>query len=280
MSTYNRFRLLDYISFIGRMHETMGNAKIIKALYETSQAEWDRSFDSNTGTHLIEGVFTSPQKTDAVKIYISKMMKMHMNSIGSRLTAWTKDTIASENTTNVAISNRIAASEYKDNMPLFLLVATRLMGYDDGLVRFALMDEADVSGKTKELMNYLSAQYDLSVVDTCATKLYVDQAVRIEGLIKTDTLDVDYALQHVDHAIEFFKPHDDAPIDLWDLFENLAIIIEVNEERRLNGPAEPVDQPESVELVRDDTPGVQIAEASTIHADDMGGLSFLDKPAS
>lgn len=249
MSTYNRFRLLDYISFIGRMHEMMGNAKIIKALHTTSVVEWERSRDTNTQDHLIQGVFSSPQKTDAVKIYISKMMKMHMNSIGSRLTAWTKDTIASENTTNVAISNRIAATEYKDNMPLFMLVATRLMGYDDAMVRFSLLDDADVAGKTKELMNYISAQYDLSVVDTCATTLYIDQAVRIEGLIKTDTLDTDYALQHVDHAMEFFKTHNGGPIDLWDLFEKLS------------------DTIEEKETARGDTPGYRVTEASAVLID-------------
>lgn len=224
MSSINSQQRLAYISFVSRMHEVLGSMNVIKALAALSEEQWNRSFDTNTEEHLIRGVFSSPQKSDAVRIYIAKLMKVHLNSIGNRVCAWTKDTIAGENATNVAISNRIAATEFKSSYELFQLVATRLMGYDDMLIKLALAEDA--STKTKLLMNYVSSLYDLSVPDKCATEIYIDQAVRIEGLLVTDALTTDYVLEHINQVGRFFKDLDEVVVNLWDLFETLSYEIE------------------------------------------------------
>lgn len=224
MSLINSQQRLSYISFIARIHEVLGSLNVIKALDAVSEEQWGRSFDANTEEHLIRGVFTSPQKSDAVKLYIAKLMKVHLNSIGNRVCAWTKDTITGENATNVAISNRIAATEFKTSRELFQLVATRLMGYDDMLVKMAFAEDADV--KTKLLMNYMSSLYDMSVIDKCATEVYIDQAVRIEGLLVTDAFTTDYVLEHIFQVGRYFQNKDDVVINHWDLFEHLSYVIE------------------------------------------------------
>ena len=160
----NAVTLTSHLAFINRMQEAVGAAVVIKALHLTSKKEWDNCFDANTQDHLIKGVFTSTKKSDAIRVYIAKLIAQYMKSIGVRATAWTKVTIASENTTNVAISNRIAATEFQDNNELFKLVATRLMGFDDALVDFALAENN--KEKAYWLAGYLAAQFDL--VETIA----------------------------------------------------------------------------------------------------------------
>lgn len=224
----NLIPMLDYTSFVLHMRDVVNDAKVIKALYRTAQEEWDRSFDANTEKHLIEGVFTSPQKTEAVKTYIAKVMKLHMISIGSRLTAWTKDTVSSENGTNVAISHRIAATEYKTNRELFTIVATRLIGFDDTLVAFALED--DVDAQAKNLMDYLSAQFDLSINGEKPHLSYIDQTIDLAGLLKTDGFTPEFFAQHVHQATKFYEAFTGVVMNHWDLFETLDVIVQVNEE--------------------------------------------------
>lgn len=224
----NMNTLLDYNTFILRMRDVVNGAKVIQALHRTSQEEWDRSFDANTERHFIKGVFTSPEKSEAIKAYIAKVVKLHMISTGSHLTAWTKDTVASENSTNVAISNRIAATEFKDNEELFLLVATRLIGYDDSLVKFSL--ETNPDEQAKLMMDYLSAQFDLSFDGKKPHLTYIDQTINLSILLRTEGFTPKFFADHLHHATKFFEAFEGVAMNQWDLFDTLDVIVEVNQE--------------------------------------------------
>lgn len=224
----NLNNLLDYSSFMLHMRNVVNDSKVIKALFNTAQEEWDRSFDANTDKHLIQGVFASPQKTEAIKTYIAKIIKLHMISVGTRLTTWTKDTVASENPTNVAISHRIAAIEYKSNRELFNMVATRLVGFDDKLVAFALEDDVDT--QAKYLMDYMSAQFDLSFNGEKPHLTYIDQTVDLASLLKTDGFTPEFFNAHIHHATKYFEVTGTTLVNLWDLFEKLDVIVMVNAE--------------------------------------------------
>lgn len=224
----NMNTLLDYNAFILRMRDVVNGAKLIQALFRTSQEEWDRSVEAGSDRHLIKGVFTSPEKSDTIKVYIAKLIKLHMISTGSHLTAWTKDTVAGENATNVAISNRIAATSFKENAELFSLVATRLIGYDDAVVKFALETDADV--KAKLLMDYLSAQFDLSVGNEKPHLMYIDQTVDLSILIKTDGFTPAFFTDHLYQAFKYFEAFEGVVMNHWDLFDILDVVVQVNQE--------------------------------------------------
>ena len=223
----NMNALLDYNTFILRMRDVVNGAKVIQALFRTSQEEWDRSFDANTERHFIKGVFTSPEKSEAIKTYIAKVIKLHMISTGSHLTAWTKDTVAGENPTNVAISNRIAATEFKTNEELFLLVATRLIGYDDGLVKFAL--ETNTDHQAKLMVDYLSSQFDLSLNGKKSHLVYIDQTINLSILLKTEGFTPKFFVDHLYQAGRFFETFEGVAMNHWDLFDTLDVIVEVNQ---------------------------------------------------
>jgi hypothetical protein len=224
----NMNTLMDYNAFILRMRDVVNGAKIIQALHRTGQEEWDRSFDASTDRHFIKGVFTSPEKSEAVKTYIAKVVKLHMISTGSRLTAWTKDTVASENPTNIAISNRIAATEFKSSTELFLLVATRLIGYDDALVKFALETNVDVQAKL--LMDYLSAQFDLSVNGEKPHLMYIDQTIDLSILLKTEGFTPKFFIDHLYQAGKYFEAFEGVTMNHWDLFDILDVVVQVNQD--------------------------------------------------
>jgi hypothetical protein len=225
----NLIPFLDYQSFILHMRDVVNGSKVIQALFRTSQEEWDRSFDANDrDRHLIQGVFTSPQKSEAVRIYIAKIVKLHMISTGSRLTAWTKDTVAGENPTNVAISNRIAAIEFKNNRELFKIVASRLLGFDDALIAFALEDDVDT--RAKLMMDYLSAQFDLSVGTEKPHTMYIDQTVDLSILLKTDGFTPEFFAAHLYQAMKYFEAFEGVAMNHWDLFDILDVVVQVNQE--------------------------------------------------
>lgn len=230
--TQNLNFFLNYTTFISRMREVVTGANVIKALFDVSEIEWNRSTDLDSGNHLIQNIFTSPQKTDAVKIYIARVINAHMISVGAHLTTWTKDTIASENATNVAIASRIAATEFKSNEELFTLICTRLMGYDDSLVRFALTPE---SGRRAEiLVDYLSGHFDLSLADSVSHEMYRDQANVLGEMLEAAAFTPEFFSAHIYHASKFFENFDGVMMNHWDLFEQLNPIVEVNEEHRVH----------------------------------------------
>lgn len=218
----------EYSAFMYHMRDVINNAKVIQALFKLSEEEWERSRNINTDEHLIQGVFSNGKKSDAVRIYISKLVKLHMLSTGNRLTTWTKDTIASENATNVAITSRINATELRSNTELFMLVAGRLIGYDDELIRFALMPQEDSAGKALYLMKYMSSRFDLTVEGLEAHNTYIDQTDRLEELFAENGFDDAFFFGHAQEAIPFFIANGMTSVNHWDLFEGLDPIVTTN----------------------------------------------------
>lgn len=224
----NAFQLNDYNSFVLRIGEVLNTSVIIKALYDISVDQWDRSINSDTQEHLIEGVFTSSQKSDAVKIYVTKLMRTYMASRGNRLSAWTKETIGGENATNVAITNRISATEFKNNTELFMLVAGRLMGYDDALLEFAITDPVLVDRRVELLMEYVSGQYDLGDPDRMVKDLYIDAFDILKELLGTNGYTPEYVRKHA-QAVLFFVIETVAGGNHWDTFVSLHLKFQEND---------------------------------------------------
>lgn len=222
--------LMDYTAFILRLRDAVNGAKLIRGLQQVAQDEWDRSFDADTNKHLIEGVFSSLGKTEAVKGYIAKVVALHIRTTGNRLTSWTKETVVSENPTNLAISNRIAAIEFKSSRELFILVATRLLGYDDALVKFAIDDDTDK--QAKYLMDYMAAQFDLAINGEAPHLTYVDQTVDLAILLKTDGFTPEFFSDHIYHGTKFYEVFEGATKNLWDIFSDIDVIVGVNRDHK------------------------------------------------
>lgn len=216
-------QLLETLSFVNTLREVTGGVKIIQALLETSSKEWDNSKDANTDTHLIQGVAVSTKKSDAVHVYIAKIVAQHMRSVGNRQTAWTKGTIASEHHTNVAITNRIAAGDFHTHVDLFKMVAGRLLGYDDGLFDFALAETP--RAKAEALVAYMATRFDLSDDRSCALIDYSNAVDFVEMMFEKEGFTNEYFLKTIGQVITYFAiPTSDGGSHLTDPFDVIDML--------------------------------------------------------
>ena len=215
---------LDYLSFILRLRSVLKGETLLKVLFEQSEKEWANSVDANTGRHLIQDVYVNRDKTDTVRVYIAKLIKLHLSSESTDLAAWNKDTLISENATNLAVSNRISAVQFKSNRDLFILVVTRLMGYDDSLVKFALSKDDNL--RAKLLVNYLSEQFNQTSGETESCKLYIDQTVQLAALLKTKGLTPEFFAEHVVKHPDLITVNS----NFWDVFYTINEALEVSVE--------------------------------------------------
>jgi hypothetical protein len=225
MDTQSRaaVQLLEALSFVNTLREVTGGVNILHALLETSAKEWENSKDANTGNHLISGVSVSTKKSDAVHIYIAKLVAQHMRSVGNRLTAWTKGTIGSEHHTNVAVSNRIAAGDFKDHVGLFQMVAGRLMGYDDALIAFAVAETP--RAKAEALVAYMATRFDLSETVQTAMTDYPNATDFAEVMFEKQGFTNEYFLKTIGQVISYYAvPTSDEGSHLSDPFDLLDML--------------------------------------------------------
>lgn len=216
-------QLLETLSFVNTLREVTGGVNVIQALLETSAKEWANSKDANTDAHLIQGVAVSTKKSDAVHIYIAKIVAQHMRSVGNRQTAWTKGTIASEHHTNVAVSNRISAGDFPTHVDLFKMVAGRLLGYDDGLFDFALAETP--RAKAEALVAYMATRFDLSDDRTKALFDYPNATDFAESMFEKEGFTNEYFLKTIGQVIAYFGvPTSDGGSHLTDPFDVLDML--------------------------------------------------------
>jgi len=176
---------LNHMTNVMELRKALGGLKIIKALYDFSTVDWERYKNANTGDHLIDGVLTSGEKTDSVRSYTNKLVKLYLNSLGTQPSAWTKHTLTAENTLTKAIIERIAVGTYKTNEQLFRVVAGRIIGIDSVLLDAALA--TTTFDMAKHVVSYLSHAEDELVDDP--TYVYRDLVLYIAALTERNLVD-------------------------------------------------------------------------------------------
>lgn len=200
MSFHAKQQLLNNLRMVNQFNCLLGTGNIIKAIYNQSVKEWANSINAANQEHLIRDVQASGAKTDAIRVYVSKLVKMATNIQSYNGSAWTVDTLCSENAITIATIARIGSMTFADNKELFTVVATKLLGYDKDIVNFAISD--DLNERTAFLVDYLyrldgyllsdrpSAIYEglvdaLSIIDYEA--LRGDIALYAQEIIMADT---------------------------------------------------------------------------------------------
>jgi len=206
---------LDHIAFINDVRNAVHSAVIVNVLHDTSIATWEQSFDANTKEHLIKGVFTSQAKTEACNAYLAKLVAQYMASRGALSVTWTKGTIERENFTNMAVINRINATEFDSNLPLFKIICSRLFGMDEMLIDFAL--GANVRERAESLVKYLALRYELSPSPEAAPLDYPDAVDMFEKLLKADVLGSPKFIGQLIENVQSF-PEDRVELNQLDMF--------------------------------------------------------------
>lgn len=182
---------LQALHTITRFNEIIGNINILKSLYDLGEKEWEHTRNQQSGVHLIEGIATASHKSDAIGVYVSKLVKVFLNAHGATLSAWSKETIASENTLTVSTINRMGSIVINDHATLFSMVATRLLGYDKALVELAMTKETQSRAYVAHLIGFLATMNgELEKPEDAADYMYdlVDRLAKVNLPVDRDQI--------------------------------------------------------------------------------------------
>lgn len=211
--------ILDGIAMVSTLREAAGAVVVLQSLLEVSQNEWKRSYGANNGQHLIKDNTIGSLKSDAIFTYISKIAKTYLSAEGIRSTAWTKNTISSENFTTKTISGILAGSDIQSHEELFRPVATRLLGFDDQLVEAAIA--GDSLTRSRAIVTYLAGRFDLSQSKEDILDLYDREIHFIDSLLITQSLTPDFYIDkirritdYLNSTLEHGDPHITNPLSL------------------------------------------------------------------
>jgi len=211
--------ILDGIAMVSTLREAAGAIVVLQALLEISKDEWKRTYDAAKGTHLIKDNTVGSLKSDAIFTYISKVVKTYLSADGIRSTAWTKNTISSENFTTKTIAGILAGSPISSHEDLFRPVATRLLGFDDQLVEAAISGDSLV--RATALVTYLASRFDLSESKEDILDMYDREINFIDALIITQGLTPQFYIDKVNAIVAYLSselehgdPHVVNPLNL------------------------------------------------------------------
>jgi hypothetical protein len=195
--------LLDHLAFVVDIRDTLGSLNVLQALLTTSKKEWENSRDDSDDSHLIRNVALGSKKTDAVRVYVAKLVAQYLRSNGVRTTAWTKATISGDNGTNVAITNRITNMMLKDHTELFRLVMTRLLGFDEAIVDLTLVSSP--KEKAKLLVAFIATRFDLAEDRIKALEVYGAAVEYFEQKFEEESFTPAFFIQASGAAIAYYS---------------------------------------------------------------------------
>lgn len=199
---------LETLQFVLHVRDVIGTRLVMRSLLEVSKKTWDESFDGNTDIHLIEGVSVGAGKTDAIKTYIAKLVKVFLNVTSVRVNAWTNESICNDNFTNIVLANKVAGQVFMRHEDLFQLVVTRLLGFDPALVAFTVAN-APIKRKNA-LVVYLAQRYSLGTEEDKILEDYQD-AINVLGEVIEAPDYAAYFDKTVAEVIDYFDSAKDDP---------------------------------------------------------------------
>lgn len=211
---------LDQVSFVLALRDVIGGMQVLRSLLDVSKERWLRMTNAENGDHLIKGVAVSTVKSDAVQTYVSYIIKTYMQSRGVRTTAWTKNTIASDNFTNKAIVGITSGHTFETHEELFKVIATRLIGFDDALVDMAVATDNAVIAKM--LVVYLAGRFDLADTPEAAEDKYAQQIGFFHAMLDASLFTPAFYNTKIEQATKHFDtPADD---DHFHIFDQLRLL--------------------------------------------------------
>lgn len=133
VSIKNNEQMLDLASLVA-FNRAVGNCNAIEALYDTMSSEFARYGNPTEGTHFITDVMTSAMKSDSIKTYVSKLVKLCMNVQFADLKGFSNATLGSDNNVTMGIVTQLCTTQILSHRDLFNKVMVHICGYDSHLI--------------------------------------------------------------------------------------------------------------------------------------------------
>lgn len=139
-----------------------GQIMALRSMYEAAQLEWNKLKNTNGGAHLIESVTVSAAKTDAVNVYMAKLSKLFMNSVGSYMHGHSLPTLLTKNDELIQMKNWLAGSVNLTHEKAFAFIASNMYGYDNVLLNIVMTTNKDIQRETEGTLRYIVNRHNLS----------------------------------------------------------------------------------------------------------------------
>lgn len=152
-------QMLDLAALVS-FNRAVGNGNAIKALFDAMAVEFEKYHNKATEEHYITNTITSPVKSDAIKAYVSKMVKLAMNIQFADLKGFSNLTLGHDNSTTLGIITSLCTTQINSHQELFERVAVHLCGYDLSLVRSGI--EPMTYRRFRHLLVYVIGKFSLA----------------------------------------------------------------------------------------------------------------------
>lgn len=128
-----------HITMIGN---AIGNAYLIKGMYDDAKIIWNRATEVTTGEHLIESVvLNNDRKAQAINDYALQVLNVFISSQYPTASLFTKraNMLAAEHRKNILY--RMASTRYETHQALFTAVVTELLCFDPYITQMGLSED-------------------------------------------------------------------------------------------------------------------------------------------
>lgn len=133
--------------------------QILEAIFTSLDNEFQKMKNPIAKTHAICTTGSNSIKTDAIKAYVAMIIKFHLNSNGSLMGVYTKESIAEfPNFLIEMFVNTLATRDFTTHEEVFKTAASTILGFDPMLIDAALA--SDEKTKARLVYKYIAARYE------------------------------------------------------------------------------------------------------------------------
>lgn len=141
---------------IGHIGNAIGNANLVRAIFDESEKFWDRAINAETGGHVISGKISNDQvKRSAIADYALQVAFLFTESRHPVLSLHTKRAFALNAEMRAAALNSNTSKVYVTNDELFKMVMIDILCFDPHIVEMALAIDNDI--KVKQLVWFIGS---------------------------------------------------------------------------------------------------------------------------
>lgn len=141
---------------ITQVGSAIGNADLLKGMFDDSRKFWNAAIDATSGAHLIEGVvMNNESKAAAITDYALQLSNLFITSRHPTLSLMTKRAYSLNTEHRKSVIYRMAALRFQNNEELFRAVVADLLCFDPFIVSMALTSSKEE--RTRLLAKFIAS---------------------------------------------------------------------------------------------------------------------------
>jgi len=134
---------------VTQVGEAIGNANLIRGMFDESDKFWNAAVNSGTGEHMIQDVaMNGGGKVQAINDYALQIVNQFVTSRHPTLSLLTKRAFSLNAEHRRTVVSHLSSQRFTSNFELFKAIAIDLLCFDPYIVSLAMLDERSFDGHT------------------------------------------------------------------------------------------------------------------------------------